>query len=343
MALASIGPASASAMPELMKILDKKDPVVLPGAIYAIGRIGPAAKSAEKRLRELAAQDDTFTRVISTWAILKIHPEDRKLLANSLPVIVTALIDQEARIRAAATKALVDLKPDPALAMPAIRRVMEGASPDAMADIVEAIADVGVPAVPNLIKALEAEPLRPKIATLLGRLGPEAREAAPALAGVVEKDKSPVARREALIALGAMGPFAADEAPVITKVLNDEDSKLRAAACYALGKIGPLAIASKANLMECLKSNDELCSMAAAWALTRVDPACPEGSQKSLPCLVKGLFNPDAHIRLEAVNALQLLGGQAREAIPALKKVAADDPQPAVRLAAGEAIKRVEK
>ena len=85
MALASIGPASASALPELMKILDGKDAVVLPGAIYAIGKIGPAGKSAEKKLRELAAREDTFTRVIATWAILKMHPENQKLLTDSLP------------------------------------------------------------------------------------------------------------------------------------------------------------------------------------------------------------------------------------------------------------------
>ena len=73
---------------------------------------------------------------------------------------------------------------------------------------------------PNLVKALEEESLRPKIAAILGRLGPDAKEAAPALAEIVEKDKSPAARREALIALGSIGPFAAEQAPTIAKVLQ---------------------------------------------------------------------------------------------------------------------------
>jgi HEAT repeat protein len=343
MTLSSIGPAAASALPELMNILDKKDPVVLPGAIFAIGRLGPAGKPAEKKLRELAAREDPFTRVIATWALCKLNPENQKLAADSLPVLVTALIDKEPRTRAAATKCLIDLKPRPALLMPAIGKIMDAVQPEMMPNIVEAIADVGAPAVPVLVKALNEQSQRAKVAAILGRLGPEAKEAAPALAGIVENDKSPAARREALIALGAIGPFASGQAPAIAKVLKDDDSQLRAAACYALGKIGPLAIGSKNELLECLKSEDELCSMAAAWALTRVDPNCPEGARKSVPCLVKGLFNPDAHVRMEAVTALQALGAQAQEAIPALKKVAADDSQAAIRIAAGETIKTVEK
>jgi hypothetical protein len=44
--------------------------------------------------------------------------------------------------------------------------------------------------------------------------------------------------------------------------------------------------------------------MAAAWALTRVDPNCPEGAQKSVPCLVKGLFNelPDSKSRIRRIG-----------------------------------------
>ncbi len=279
MALSSIGPAAASALPELMKILDKKDPVVLPGAIYAIGRLGPEGKPAERKLRDLAARGDPFTRVIATWAICKMHPENQKLLADSLPVLVTALIDKEPRTRAAATKALVDLKPRPALLMPAIGKIMDAVRPESMNNIVEAVADAGAPAVPVLIKALGEPSQRPKVAAILGRLGPEAKDAAPALADILETDKSPAARREALIALGSIGPFAYQQAPAIAKVLKDDDAQLRAAACYALGKIGPLAVGSKGELLDCLKSEDELCSMAAAWALTRVDPNCPEGAK----------------------------------------------------------------
>jgi HEAT repeat protein len=343
MALSSIGPAAVTALPELKSILDKKDPVVMPGAIFAIGRLGPAGKPAERQLRDIAEREDLFSRVIASWALCKLNPENQKLLADSVLVLVTALIDKEPRTRDAATKCLVDLKPRPSLLMPAIGKIINGANSESMNNIVEAIADVGVPAVPILIRALNEESQRPRVAAILGRLGPDAKDAAPALAAIVEQDKSPAARREALIALGSIGPFANIQAPVVAKVLKDDDTQLRAAACYTLGKIGPLAVGCKNDLLECLKSEDELCSMAAAWALTRVDPNCPEGSKKSVPCLVKGLFNSDAHIRMEAVTALQSLGTQAQEAVPSLKKVAADDPQAAIRIAAGEAVKTVEK
>ncbi|MCC6125322.1 MAG: HEAT repeat domain-containing protein [Pirellulales bacterium] len=343
MALSSIGPAAAAALPELTAILDQKDPVVLPGAIFAVGRLGPAGKSSEKKLHELAAEEEPFTRVIATWALCKLNPDNQKLLADSLPALVAALIDKEPRTRAAATKCLVDLKSRPSLLMPLVEKFAEGANSASMENIVEVVAEVGAPAVPVLVKALAEPPLRARVAAILGRLGPDARKAAPALAEVLGQDKSPAVRREALIALGAIGPFAAEQSSAIAKVLKDDDSQLRAAACYALGKIGPLAIGSKNDLLECLKSDDELCRMAAAWALTRVDPNCPEGSRESVPCLVKELFNADPHIRMEAVAALQALGPQAREAIPALKKVADDDPLAPIRLAADEAIKAVAK
>jgi HEAT repeat protein len=235
------------------------------------------------------------------------------------------------------------LKPRPALLIPAICKVMDGASPEAMNHILEAVEPVGARAAPVLVKALEDAALRPRVAAMLGRLGPDAREAAPALAGIVERDPSPAARREALIALGAMGPFAAEQAPIIAKVLKDDDFRLRAAACYALGKIGPPSIASKDELLECRDSGNELCGAAAAWALSRVDPQRPAGDSPSVACLVKDLFDPDAHVRLKSVNALRDLGAQAQEALPALKKIAADDPQAALRIAADEAVKTVNK
>jgi HEAT repeat protein len=343
MALSSIGPAAVTALPELMDILDKKDPVVMPGAIFAVGRLGPAGKPAEKKLKDIASREDPFSRVISTWALCKIQPENQKLLADSMPILVTALLDKEQRTQSAATKCLIDLKPRASILMPAISKIADGANTETTKNIVEVVADAGPTAVPILIKALDVESLRPRVAVILGRLGPEAKDAAPALASILEKDKTPAARREALIALGAIGPFAYGQTPAVAKVLKDDDLQLRAAACYAIGKIGPLAIGSKNDLLECLKSEDELCNMAAAWALARVDPHCPEGAQKSVPCLVKGLFNADAHIRMEAVSALQLMGVQAQEAVPALKKVAADDPQAVVRIAASDALKSIGK
>ena len=125
-----------------------------------------------------------------------------------MPVLVTALIDKEPRTRAAATKCLVLLKPPPALLMPAIGKIIEAANADAMNNIVEAVADVGALRGAGLGEGGSSK-IRsaPRVAAILGRLGPDAKDAAPALAGILEKDKSPSVRREALIAHGFHRPI----------------------------------------------------------------------------------------------------------------------------------------
>ena len=77
-----------------------------------------------------------------------------------------------------------------------------------------------VEAIPILLKALENEPLSGRAARALGRIGPDARQAVPLIARLLE---SPTIsrRRVAAEALGQIGPAAVDALPLLLKTFQD--------------------------------------------------------------------------------------------------------------------------
>ena len=95
---------------------------------------------------------------------------------------------------------------------------------------------------------------RPLVASILGAIGPAAKDAVGPLADVAKTDANEEARREALLALGGIGPAAEAAVPVAAAALTDSDDRVVLAACYALAKIGP---AAKDALPELKKLSDD--------------------------------------------------------------------------------------
>jgi HEAT repeat protein len=341
LALAAIGPAAADAVPALMGVLDDEDTLLDLPAVYALGAIGPKAKAAEAKLKKLSEDEKSppFLKTVCLWALARMNPGNEDLVREVVPHLVAALEAPEPRVRAAAARALIDLNPDPEIVRPVLQKAMEDASPEALNDILDALASLGEKAVPRLIKALEEEKVRAKAAAIIARIGPPAKEAVPALVKALE-DKNPETRNEVLFALAAIGPDAAEAVPAIRQALKDPDAKVCYAACYALGKIGPAAESAKADLAGHLSDDDEFMCMACAWALAQIDPKSPETAAKTVPVLIKALQAPDPPTRLHAAEALELLGPLAADAAPALKKLG-DDPDEAVRAAAAQALKAI--
>lgn len=343
LALAAIGPAAADAVPALTHLLEDKDEILDGAAVFALGAVGPKAKAAEANLKKLAEDEKSppFLKTVCLWALARINPEDKQLQGEVVPRLVEALKAPDARIRAAAARGLIDLNPDPEILRPLMQKVMEEATPEALNDILDALASLGEKAVPRLIKALEAEPVRAKAAAIIARIGPPAKEAVSALAAALG-DKSPETRNEVLFALAAIGPDAKEAVPAITQAMKDPDLKVCYAACYALGKIGPAAASAKAELAEHLAGKDHFLCMASAWALAQIDPQDAELAAKSVPVLIQALEEPDPPTRLHAAEALGLLGPLAGDAAAALKKLQSD-PDKGVREAAASALKAIGK
>jgi hypothetical protein len=97
------------------------------------------------------------------------------------------------------------------------------------------------PKIQNLISALHSEDkdVREKAAEALGRIGPEAKAAAPSLSAAL-KDKNSVVRWWTAQTLGNIGSESKAAVPALIENLKDEDGTVRKAAARALRKINTL-------------------------------------------------------------------------------------------------------
>ena len=328
----------------LVRALDEEDRGIRIAAAYALGQIGPAAKAAVAPLRKLVdSNQPVFLRTLSVWAVARINPDDKAALRTAIPMLLEALKSREPRLRAMASRALVDLRTEPDAVMPSLMQLLaQAASRRSGPDVMNVLAGLGDAGLPGLIKALELKEVRPRAAAILARLGPAAKEAVPALIRAVQAD-DPLARHEALLALGAIGPAAKAAVPAAVKALQDLDPNVRYSACYALGKIGPPAMAAKDPLQQVLTDSDPFLSLVAAWALARIAPDCADTVPKSVPLL----------IRRWTTRADDSPGGRQFVALPRgrkpsrpprrLKKTIRDDPSDLVRDMAAEALQSVQE
>ncbi|MDJ0618750.1 MAG: HEAT repeat domain-containing protein [Calothrix sp. MO_192.B10] len=163
-------------------------------------------------------------------------------------------------------------------------------------DAADALVNIGSPAVPVLIAALQDSDcnLRWRAASVLSDLGTEAAPAVPAL----------------------------------TKALQDEDGQVRLYATLALGNIGAAAKPAVPSLMAALQDKELYVRIYAPSALRKIGVE----AKVAVPVLIGALQDKNARVRLNAAYALGNMGTEATSAVPDLIKLL-DDKQPYVRLA----------
>lgn len=126
-AIAAIGKDGAEAVPQLESLLTSKDspPGLRYAAAYALGRIGPAAKSAASALATLASSTDELMATVATWASLKIEPGNTALFQSAVPLLRKALRGGEELARLEAAVALGDIGSAAGEAVPLLELVAE--------------------------------------------------------------------------------------------------------------------------------------------------------------------------------------------------------------------------
>ena len=336
LALAAMAEAAAPAAPQLVKALDDKP--VHAAAVFALGSIGAAPAGAEAKIRATLNDPDHTAGVAGTWALAKLHKGEKEYVVWAAEALVFYLKDPDARCRTAAARALADLKPGPDISLPIFEKTFQGADEKVVEGALDAVAALGAQAVPNLIKALKHERLRPRIVSVLGQIGPAAAPAAEALAGLLD-DKNPLTQKEVAMALAKIGPAAKAAVPALAKAVEQEGA-VGYGAAFALGKIGPEAAAAEAVLLKTLESKDESAALIGAWALAQIHPKCNQCAAKAVPVLIRGLADEEAQYRVSAADGLMAFGPLAKQAAPALEKASKDGDQ-GVREAAAEALKAV--
>ena len=143
----------------------------------------------------------------------------------------------------------------------------------------------------------------------------------PASLGVLQdlaKSAQTPVRLTALGGLAALGAEARDAVPVLTADLADKNLNARYFAASTLKKIGAPAAPAVPALIKALSTH---------------------------PATEPGLEGPPRYYkdaRWVAAEALGSIGAPARAAVGRLREVAAKDEDPEVRVAAAEALKRIE-
>ncbi|MBI4403587.1 MAG: HEAT repeat domain-containing protein, partial [Deltaproteobacteria bacterium] len=231
--------------------------------------------------------------------------------------------------------------------------------PSAAAD---ALAKVGVPAIPTLIRALHTEETVPVTSLFAARaLTKIGTPAVPALIHVLETGhqsakrqahaalfkieggsaillltaalKNPNVRWEAIDVLRATGKRAAPAVNELINVLETDDNvTIRTAAASALGSIEKGAVAAVNALAKMLlREEDGVARRTAAFALGKIQ------TSSALLALVKALEDRDMSVRLDVIVAIAEFGQKAALAVPMLTKVL-NDENVRIRLAALSAI-----
>jgi len=294
------------ALPHLLKGLEEEEPMVRLGVIHAFREMDPTPDEAVPALVERLEKDqDPGVRSAAAQA-LGLTRTDRKEVMIAL---AQGMFDGDATVRQVSAQALTWQGPAP------------------------------VEALPTLIRALKMDGRVPQnAATALGRMGPEAAPAVPALMEVIGNwtDGYFV---EAVRALGQIGPAAKPAVPAIIEVLRGSQrgpspkmSKAGAAAAEGLGSIGDTdAIPALAAVVR--QGKVDSTRRKAAESLLKLGPP-------ALSALIEAVQKGDDRGREIAIRTLGEFGPEAAVAIPAVT-AAKEDPIREVRRAAREALSRL--
>ena len=142
--------------------------------------------------------------------------------------------------------------------------------------------------------------IRSIAAVTLGEIGPEAKDAIPALIQLLQdQDAEGFARANAALALGQIGEGAEDAMSVLIQALRDQDKYVRRDAAGALEEIGT------PRTIKAAKDRHRMV-VTLGWI----------GSEDEIPALIQALQNEDKDVRVNAVVTLGQI--ESEDVVPVL-------------------------
>ncbi len=378
---AELGPDAKQLTPDLVDVLKHEAPECRMHALFALGEIGPGAKSAAASVATLLETEELESvKYAAAYALSEIDSSDetKSVLAKLLDsgdvglaciaargllridrggandekaekAVIAALNAKDEDIRHLAVRTLAESVPEEKPASPAIVdafvAAMEDADPVVIEEVIAALAAQGQHVVGPISRGLANDKLRPIAVQVARRMGPEAKAAVPALIEAMDAtEDDPLLRREIHFALAAIGPDAAAAVPKLTQALSDEIPEIRYSACYALGGIGPSAESCVQAISKLYRSDQEdvFQKLSCLWALVHIYPDNERIQKRAIPVFTEALSDSREHVRAEVASALGDIGPAAESALPALRE-ATKDEFVEVREAAKAAIEKISK
>ena len=350
-ALAAIGEGAQSAGETLVKLYSDGDSSLQGPILYAIGKL--KYREAESVLTQTVAEESPLSAT-AAWALVKIKPDDSTLVNDAVQRMRNQAQSESAFERAAAASALSDLSDH----MDATQRqslgiFFENMLMDTSESVQEAAAAAivrlggdGVPAIRSLLEGTQTQFFALGITSAIGE---PAAPAVPDIIGLLDSKDDEIVH-EAILALAAIGSASAAASDRLLTILDDSlrnqnevKTRLHYAAAYCLGRIGsPGAMKALPRLKELSESSDGMQATVAIWAVLQITPNDQEQFENAVPLLTAALASEEQTVRLEAIIALGDLGSRAKDAVPAIELISEDDPVRTIRLAAQQALEKIE-
>jgi HEAT repeat protein len=285
------------------------------------------------------------------WAFSSLEPDAKAVV----PLLKAMLQDADPAIREQAAHTLVyNFRNDPdvrSMLPDSIKRVPHGMRFDATAALLtlKKRPENVLSGLLELLQATDQPGPRWHVVRILAEMGPEAKEAIPALRRALE-DKSPMFRESVLVAICRIEPGriaemtptairlsnwqsssphevirtlqtrAGEVTPVLVQGLKDPDPQYRLRAGFLLMNLGPAARPAVPELRVALENKEPMVRILAAITLARINPQ----TEGLVPVLKDGLAFNDLAVREQVFSAIQQLGPAARELVPDLVRAMKD-------------------
>lgn len=292
-------------LPAWIADLKDKNPQIRAQAAGALGQLGVKAKEAVPALSQTLTDSNATVRTRAAAALWRI---DRKQLPAVLPILLAARHAEDESTRGEANATLTKIGPGVRAALPYVTELLKSRDPQALKKATQAVSNYGLEAVPVLLEALAAKPVR---------AAPE--PSAPEFPSTMNL------RTFAIQVLGNIGPTVV---PALSEMLRDSDTAVREGAAEALGQLGPQARPAISALIQTLKDADGVVRQRAVEALGQVER---RGSEMPLVRTRPRPFGPPAPPEFTPLAAAP------KEAIAALTQML-NDPVPVVRVRAAETL-----
>ena len=288
------------------------------------GKLRPSVKQSVSRefLNHLSSVLQTAPEEIRLQIVTKILDE---IGESAVPILVTVLNDESAKVRNAAVDALGKIGESSRQTEPEIvkglAKVATDESDKVRRNVIEELDDISTSspeAIAILIKGLsdQAKDIRLKSAETIIKIGLPAKSAVPALINALG-DESDSVRRRVMSALGGMGSSARSAVPKLIEVSKDESDETRRSAVEVLGSIGEADASIKSQitpiLIDALTDKNDDIRREAADELGDIRAS----SFQVISALIRMLHDDEDDVRDEVIESLGQIG---KPALSELKK-----------------------
>jgi HEAT repeat protein len=367
------GPLAAHRAADLQRATLDADGVVKGRAVLALARAGLAPAEVLPWLERVLGSRSQEARIFVVRALREVGGD----ASDVAPLLRRALTDKIAGVRVAAAYAIPKLAPSSA-ALAALADAVDDRSVDVQRAAMEGLYAFGSEAkvaVPQFRRALASdnEEVRARAAVFLGSLGREGKAGLPELVMAL-RDDAPLVRTGALRALTRITPTPEKFEPLFTRALADPNANVRREAISALRACGKDVVRGKMDRLRALLTEDPDASvrnraLRAIWwtgsdrklALKEIMAAVNDADADVRSTAVNALRHIDAdpsviaivltkasadedfRVRTNSRIILRKIASMAREALPELRRIEAEDEDERVRKACQRSIRLIEK